>query len=143
MAMRINALKWAGLLTGVVALIHMGCIIFGAQWYRFLGAGEQMAQLAEAGHPYPAIVTGIIVCILSIWVAYAMSGAGLITKLPLLRLGLCVIAAILLLRAIGFYFIMPAFPENSLTFWWVSSSLCLMLGGLYVIGIIQSWNYLK
>jgi hypothetical protein len=31
------------------ALAHLGCIIFGGSWYRFLGAGEQMAKMAEKG----------------------------------------------------------------------------------------------
>ncbi len=77
---RINLLI-AGILTVLVALIHVGCIVFGGDWYRFLGAGEQMAQLAESGHPYPTIVTSIISAVLLLWATYAFSGAGLIVKL--------------------------------------------------------------
>lgn len=44
----------AAICSGVAALLHFGCIIFGGNWYRFFGAGEQMAQMAEAGHFYPA-----------------------------------------------------------------------------------------
>ena len=54
----------AAICSGVAALLHLGCIIFGGEWYRFFGAGEQMAQLAEAGHIYPTIVTLVIVILL-------------------------------------------------------------------------------
>jgi len=137
---RINLLKIAGILSVLIALIHIGCIVFGGDWYRFLGAGEQMAQLAERGDPYPTIVTSIISAVLLLWAAYAFSGAGLIVKLPLLRLGLALISAFLLTRALGFYFIMPAFPDNSLTFWFLSSGICLLLGLTYTLGLKQRWH---
>src|SRR5690606_34434942 len=109
----------------LAALGHMGCIVFGAEWYRFFGAGEQLAQLAEQGHWYPSFVTSIIVLILIIWSLYALSGAGVIRRLPLLRLGLLVISAIYLLRAVAFAGIKPMFPDNGLVFWLVSSGICL------------------
>lgn len=30
-------------LSELAALIHLGCITFGASWYRFFGAGEHLA----------------------------------------------------------------------------------------------------
>ena len=36
--------------SAIAALAHLGCIIFGGDWYRFFGAGEQMARMAEAGN---------------------------------------------------------------------------------------------
>lgn len=133
----------AAICSGVAALLHLGCIIFGGDWYRFFGAGEQMAQLAEAGHIYPTIITSVIVAVLIIWSLYALSGAGVILRLPLLRLGLCIIAAIYLLRGIAFIPLMPMFPENSVTFWVVSSTTCLVFGSLYALGIRQYWAYLS
>jgi hypothetical protein len=138
-----NFLIFAAIGSGVAALLHLGCIIFGGDWYRFFGAGEQMAQMAEAGHIYPTVVTSVIVALLTIWSLYALSGAGAIPRLPLLRLGLCVIAAIYLLRAVAFVPLMPMFPENSITFWVVSSATCFGLGLLYALGARQSWAYLE
>ncbi|WP_444890488.1 hypothetical protein [Microbulbifer sp. DLAB2-AA] len=140
---RFNYLELAGILTLIVAGLHAGCILFGAEWYRFLGAGEAMAQMAEAGDSYPTIVTGIIVSVLLVWSAYAFSGGGHIFRLPLLRTGLTLISLVLLVRALGFYFIMPAFPDNSLTFWLVSSALCFTLGVTYLLGLHQSWERLS
>ncbi len=137
-----NYLVIAAACSGLAALLHLGCIIFGGDWYRFFGAGEQMAQLAEAGHVYPTIVTSVIVLLLTVWSLYALSGAGIILKLPLLRLGLCVIAGIYLLRGVAFIPLMPMFPENSITFWVVSSATCFTFGLLYLLGVKQSWSHL-
>ncbi|WP_301003532.1 hypothetical protein [Arsukibacterium sp.] len=125
------------------AVAHLGCIVFGGDWYRFFGAGEQMAVLAEQGDPRPAIVTSGIVTVLLIWALFTLSGAGVIRRLPLLRTALCVVSVIFLLRGLGFVIIMPLFPGNSLTFWLLSSAICLTIGVLYAIGIAQSWRQLR
>ena len=133
----------ASICSGFAALAHLGCIIFGGDWYRFFGAGEQMAKMSEQGHWYPVVITSVIVIVLSIWSLYALSGARVMFRLPLLRLGLCVISLIYVLRGIAFVGIMPMFPEISLTFWLISSSICLGIGVLYSIGTFQSWSLLS
>ena len=133
----------SALFSAVAALAHLGCIIFGGDWYRFFGAGEQMAKMAEAGDSHPTIVTSVLVLILSIWSVYGLSGARLITKLPLLRTALVLISLIYVLRGVLFVALMPMFPENSITFWLVSSAICLSIGMLYSIGTYQSWSKLS
>lgn len=133
----------AAFCSGLVAIAHLGCIVFGADWYRFFGAGEAMAKMAEAGHWYPTVVTLGIAAILSTWSLYALSGARMIKRLPLLRLGLIVISAIYILRGVAFVGIMPMFPENGLMFWLVSSSISLSIGLLYALGTFQSWSELS
>jgi len=127
--------------SALAALVHLGCIIFGGNWYRFFGAGEQMARMAENGHWYPTVVTLVIVLILSVWSLYALSGARVIFKMPFLRLGLVLISAIYLIRSLAFVSIMPMFPENSLTFWLVSSGITFTIGLLYAIGTFQVWSH--
>jgi hypothetical protein len=122
--------------SALAAIAHLGCVFFGGDWYRFFGAGEQMASMAEAGHWYPTVMT-------LIWSLYALSGAKVIGRLPLLRLGLLVISLIYLVRGMTFVFLMPMFPENSLTFWFVSSGICLTIGLLYAVGTYQSWSRLS
>lgn len=131
------------LCSAFAAIAHLGCIIFGGDWYRFFGAGEQMAKLAEQGHWYPTAVTSAIVIILSVWSLYALSAARVIFRLPFLRLGLCLISAMYLLRGVAFVAIMPLFPDNSLTFWIVSSGICLCIGIFYTVGTMQSWSKLS
>jgi hypothetical protein len=39
----------SGWMSVAASLLHIGCIIGGPDWYRFFGAGEQMAKMAERG----------------------------------------------------------------------------------------------
>ena len=52
------------LLTSAVTALHVAIIVGGPGWYRFFGAGERMAQLAERGSVVPVVVTaGIAGCL--------------------------------------------------------------------------------
>lgn len=88
----------AAVLSGLAALMHLACLVVGAPLFRLLGAGEQMAQLHLAGHWYPTVVTLVIASILAGWSLYALSGAGLIRKLPFRRTALSAITAIYMVR---------------------------------------------
>jgi hypothetical protein len=117
--------------------MHIGCIIFGASWYRFFGAGEKMAIMAEQGLIKPSIITSFIVIVLSIWSLYAFSAAGVIGHLPSVRLALIVITAIYRVRgAVGFYFVSNPMGRTS-EFWIWSSAICLSIGLLHLIGLQQ------
>ena len=133
----------AASLSALAAVLHLACIAFGAPMYLFLGAGKQMAQLAEAGHWYPTVITSFITGILFIWSLYALSGAGVIRRLPLLRVALCAITAIYLVRSVAFIPLMPHFPENSTSFWFWSSSICFVFVAVHFIGTWQVWVRLK
>ena len=50
----------AGILSALASLLHIGCIYFGASWYRFFGAGEHMAKLAEQGSLQPTLITEVL-----------------------------------------------------------------------------------
>jgi hypothetical protein len=132
----------AAILSAVAALLHVGCIIFGASWYRFFGAGEEMAALAEQGSIAPTIITSFIALILSVWSAYALSGAGIIRKLPLIRTALILITSIYLLRGIGGLFFISNPGSNTPEFMFWSSSICIVYGLFYLIGLKQKWSQL-
>lgn len=143
MAGSTNKLLAAGAaLSGLAALLHLACLAVGAPLFRLLGAGEQMAQLHLAGHWYPTVATLVIASVLTVWSAYALSGAGLIRKLPLLRTLLSAITGIYILRGVAFVPVMAYFPGNSMTFWIASSSICLVLGIVHLVGLRQSWSRL-
>lgn len=132
----------AGCLSAVAALMHIGCIIFGAPWYRFFGAGEKMAVMAEQGLIKPSIITSFIVVVLSVWSLYAFSAAGMIAHLPFLRFFLIIITAIYVVRGIaGFYFVANPIGRTP-AFWIWSSVICLSIGLLHLIGLIQYWAVL-
>lgn len=131
-------------LSAIAALLHVGCIIFGPSWYRFFGAGERLAQLAAAGSAVPTVMTAGIAAVLSLWAAYALSGAGVIARLPFIRVALCAIAGIYLVRgAAGLVFAAVAPGERSVAFWVWSSLICLGIGALYLVGTRQVWAALS
>lgn len=132
-----------GWLSVAASLLHIGCIIGGPDWYRFFGAGEEMAQAAARGEWMPAIVTAGIAMVLAIWAAFAFSGAGRIMRLPLLRTGLIVISAIYLLRGLILFPLLLWKPQlvDSFAIW--SSLIVLAYGLAYAIGAWRAWPHLK
>ena len=133
------ALVAGGTLSAVAAVAHLACIALGAPAYRFMGAGERLARAVEAGMLRPAMVTVAIASVLFVWSAYAFSGAGLIGRLPMTKLVLPAVCFAYLARAVGFPLLKSTFPENSNTFWLVSSGICLLLGLLHVFGVASLW----
>jgi hypothetical protein len=135
-----NRFLFAGAaLSALAALLHLGCIAFGAPWYRFFGAGEQMAQLAIAGSWYPVGITLVIAGVLGGWSLYALSGAGVVRRLPLLRTVLCAITAVYLLRGTLALPFVDLLPGRSASFWWWSSAVCLGIGLVHLVGLRQAW----
>lgn len=132
-----------GCLSLSAAVLHLGTIAGGPRWYRFLGAGENMATAAERGDWRPALITGAIAAVLATWAAYAFSGAGLIARLPLLRTGLVLISLVYLLR--GMVLFMPSAlgrPDLSSGFLTWSSLIVLALGMIHAIGTWHAWPQL-
>jgi len=128
-----------GLMSILVAFLHIAIIIGGPDWYRFFGAGEKMALLAEQDSWIPMISTLGIIAVFFIWGFYAFSAAGLIRKLPLLKTALVIISAIYLIRGLILFPIWIIEPEfiKSLHIW--SSLVCLIIGSAYVNGARQVW----
>jgi hypothetical protein len=128
-----------GCLSAAAGFLHLAVIAGGAEWYRFVGAGERMARMAEQGQAFPALITIGIAAVLFTWSAYAFAGAGLITRLPLLRLGLILITAIYLVRGL---IVLPALlvrPELLTPFDWWSSAIVLVYGLVHAIGVWRAW----
>ena len=133
----------AGSFSAVAAIVHVGCIYFGAPWYRFFGAGQKMAVLAEQGSIQPTLITSGIVLVLTVWSLYAFSAAGLIFRLPLIRLALTLITLVYLVRGIAGFFLIKKPMGNSTEFWFWSSVICLVFGIVHLIGLKQQWASLS
>jgi hypothetical protein len=129
----------AALLSAVAAILHLAVIAGGPNWYRFFGAGEEMARMAERGSPVPALVTLCIAAVLAAWSAYALSAAGKIRRLPLIRTALVAITAVYLLRGLV---LLPALAFSpgqidAFTLW--SSLIVLVYGIVYAVGTFRAW----
>jgi hypothetical protein len=130
-----------GLLSLAAALLHLAVIAGGPDWYRFVGAGEEMARMAERGRLAPHLITLAIALLLAVWAAYAFSGAGLIRRLPLMRTALVAISAIYLLRGAVLFPALLQQPRDAFTIW--SSAIVLVYGIAYTVGTRRAWPALS
>jgi putative oxidoreductase len=137
----VKVLKVAGVLTAITSIMHVAIIVGGADWYRFFGAGEEMAVMNEQGSIYPAVITGVIAIILAIWSAYAFSGAKVLRKLPLTKIVLSLIATVFLARGLlgipaVIYSDSTYMSElaESMMFMVVSSLISFIIGSCYGLG---------
>lgn len=99
--------------------------------------------MAARGHWYPPLVTTGIATVLGVWAAFALSGAGLMPRLPLLRTALLAITAIYLLRGlllIPIMIIVP-YPEGAFDYW--SSLIVLAYGCVHAAGLWLAWPALR
>jgi len=133
----------AGVLSAAAALLHLAVIAGGPDWYRFFGAGEGMARMAEQGMARPALITLGIVAILAAWAAYAFAGAGLIRRLPLMRTALVAITAVYLLRGLVLVPLLALHPGRADAFAVWSSLIVLGYGLVYAIGTWRAWPALS
>jgi hypothetical protein len=144
MPKNVNVLLVIGaLISAGAAVLHLFIIVGGPDWYRFFGAGERLAVAAANGHYYPALVTTGIAAVLGVWSVYALAGAGVIRRLPLLRTMLIGITTIYIARGIA---VAPAvlFAGEQITpFLLWSSAICLGLGIVHLVGLMQSWPALR
>jgi len=147
--MQLQGKQWlilGGSISIALSLLHIVVIFGGTPAYRYFGAGEEIAELAISGSILPALLTLFIATILALWGLYAFSGAGLIRRLPLLRLGLVIISSIYILRGTG---VIPQViwvivaPQSIALREIVFSLVSLFTGIVYLIGTISSRERLK
>jgi hypothetical protein len=128
-----------GILSALAALLHLAVIAGGPDWYRFVGAGEEMARMAERGLLRPALITVAIAAILAVWSAYAFAGAGLLPRLPLIRTALVAITAVYLLRGLALVPLALLRPALVDPFALWSSLIVLAYGIVHAVGTYRAW----
>lgn len=124
----------------MAALVHVGIINGGPNWYRYFGAGERMASAAAAGRIYPTVVTTAIATALMMCSAYALSGSGVTRPLPGLRPMLVAITGVYLLRGLLLLPLLTIARSKATPFLVYSSVICLGYGGIHLLGLIQVWR---
>jgi len=136
----------AGTLSVCVAGLHVAILFLGGPAYRYFGAGERMARMAERGSIEPTFIAAALILIFAAWAAYAFSGAGLIAPLPRLRLVLLLIGLVYAIRGL---FVVP-----QLSFWLSAgaagvpfrhvlfSAASLAVGCIYLLGTARAWRIL-
>lgn len=134
---------WMSIATG---LAHLACIIGGPQWYLSMGAPPDLVQASERGDGHLAIMTAFISIVIFVWAIYAFSAAGLMKRLPFMRLALVAISVVLLVRGLS-YFLFPIWtgwrPDLSMTFMLWSSVIVLIMGISFAVGTWKAWSHLS
>jgi hypothetical protein len=127
-------------------VVHLAVIVIGPAGYRYFGAPDEFATLAESGSAAPAILTGVFAMIFAVWSWYAFGGARRLPRPPLVRLGLTLIAGVYILRGLSaipeallLLRARDAFPPRFLVF----SLIALAVGVFYALGTRQAWRRLR
>jgi hypothetical protein len=125
------------------ALFHLAIIAGGPAWYAFSGAPAGIGPMLASGSPRPVVTCVVIATVLAACSAYGLSWAGVMPRLPAVRIVLALIACGLLARGV----VLPAvaaYEPHLLSglcgrcqgvngFVIVTSALCLFVGGGYAL----------
>ncbi|MET1756804.1 hypothetical protein ABVV53_15265 [Novosphingobium sp. RD2P27] len=130
-------------MSSAASLLHFATIVGGPDWYRFFGAGEELARAAERGSAMPGLVTAAIATVLAVWALYAFSAAGLVRRLPLVRTALVCITSVYMLRGLAVIPLLTLKPQLVDSFAIVSSLVVLCYGVTYAVGTWLAWPSLR
>lgn len=145
-AFAMRYLIFTGMLALAGALVHIAIMLGGPAWYDFFGAPEGLVDMARAGNLRAPISCLVIATMLFVFAAYAFSSAGLIKRLPLLRIVTALIALVLLLRGVLFIPLILLQPgllsgicdcRSIDTFIVATSLICLAMGFGFALGAIN------
>lgn len=130
----------AGILCAAASLLHVAIIFGGPDWYRFFGAGERMARMAERGRVWPTFVTIVIAVVLLVWSLYAFSAARAYRHLSFQRTVLVLASTVFVLRGLAPLALLVIRPSmlNFFVLW--SSTVILACGICFTIGTRQFWR---
>lgn len=95
-------LTFAAALCFAIALLHAAIIFLGPDAYAYFGA-PQLGRAEAAGLWYPDWMTAALVLVFAAFGTYALSGAGRVRRLPLLRTALVAIGAVFTLRGLALF----------------------------------------
>lgn len=124
-----------GSINAAIAMLHAVIIYYGPPAYRYFGAGEKMATMAEQGSLLPAAVTFGITLVFSVFAAFAFAEAGLFS-LPFSFAAVISIAAVYTLRGL---MVLPLLVKQGAIsrFDLFSSIISLVIGLLHFAGLYR------
>ncbi len=129
-----RALRIGGWTNLAIAAAHVIMLIWAWTVFGWVGIEHEMRELAEQGAALPYILTLITAGFFLVFGLYALSGAGDLRRLPLLRPVLVLIAVIYLLRATlagGIADVLAGDVKRS-----VFAAIALLIGLCYASGAV-------
>ena len=137
-------LTLAAALCFAIALLH-GAMIFMGPWaYAYFGA-PQLGRAEAAGFAYPDQMAAGLVVIFAAFGVYALSGAGHVRRLPLLRVGLVLIGAVFTLRGLALFVELAQMASGAgiAPRMAVFSLVSLITGVAFLAGTLPRWRTLN
>ena len=128
----------------LIAAVHLVVIFMGAPAYLYFGAAD-LARMAEAGSPTPALLTLGLTVVFIVFALYGLSGAAVARRLPLLTLGLALIGVVYTLRGLVVILDLARlirgadYPFRQTVF----SAVALAVGLAFLLGTFGQRRYLR
>lgn len=124
-----------------IAALHVFIVVIGVPGYIYFGTAD-LARLAMQGSPIPAVATLALAVLFAVFGVYALAGAGVIRRLPLVRVALVLIGGVYTLR--GLIVILDilrwvqgaGYPPRQLFF----SAAALGIGLIILLGTFWRWR---
>ncbi|WP_462153016.1 hypothetical protein [Pseudoalteromonas xiamenensis] len=116
------------------ALSHLSCLYFGPQCYAAQMAPPVLVESAKAGTLLAPFATLVASAIFVVCGCYALSGAKIVRRLPLLNVGIYVIALVSILRGVLTLQLWARHPELvslgvlTIGLIWFCCGLCYLVG---------------
>ena len=143
---KVNMIKNKMLLIGasinlLLFIGHLLCLACLNTMFEIYGIADLMNHYADTyGKSFPYILTVIIAFCFLACTIYALSACKIIRRLPLIRLGIFLIAGVFILRAFwGISMMMNGFTYLELS----STSTSMIIGLLYLVGGIKVFDEYK
>jgi hypothetical protein len=129
-----------------VCVLHLAAILIGPAAYRLLGAGEDFAAMAEIGSPFPALITFGLAVLFAIFGFYALSGAGVLRRFPLLAVVLVGTTALYTLRGALLFVelglsLASLVPLDGMNILYSAASLAI--GIIHFTGLKTNWQQIR
>ncbi len=125
------------------AAIHWIAPFIGYDWYAFLGSPKWVLESARQqtlAAPAGAVAIGGLMGTCAL---YSLSGAAVIPRLPLLRLGIVTIALICLLRGLVLLPYLVLVPGTFTPFNVIGSAIWFIAGLGFATGAVRRWQQLQ
>lgn len=116
------------------AIAHTACLFLGPTCYRYQMAPESVVISAQNGTLFAPIATILVSSVFLIWAAYALSGAQMIRRLPLLSIGVYTISMLCIARGLLGIQLWLRRPELVTEFANISSWIWFLTGMLFLAG---------
>lgn len=134
------------LLTGgigcmLISMLHIVIAVKGGAWYRFFGAGETIASLAENGSMVPAILT-LVMAIGFFLLGFYAFATLMHLRLPLHRTVLLTTGIVFTLRGVIIVPLIMVKNHFFVTRFDIFSLVALLIGIFYLTGTLLNWRFI-